>query len=175
MQQRRIVRILDVGGERLFAPVEPDEVGALAMGEAVVGAGEIALGALDLDHPGAGVGEPGRAVGRGHGLLHRHDQDAVQGQCLRHSVDSGKRRRKAAQASRDGHAAPCGASRGSQARWGFGCRPEFRERPDSSDPPCRIFISPQRRRDAEAKIKNSFRIPLRLCVSAVKILVANGP
>ena len=66
--------VLDVEGERLLAAVGPDEVRAQAVDAVVVAAGEVAgVGPLDLDHPGAEVGQlPGR-VRRGDRLLERDD------------------------------------------------------------------------------------------------------
>jgi hypothetical protein len=70
---------LQVDGDRLLAPVEPDEVRAGAVDHVVVAAREIAsVDPLHLDHPGAEVRQvPGRQRG-GHGLFDRHDGDAVQ-------------------------------------------------------------------------------------------------
>src|SRR5688500_12763306 len=49
---------LEVDGDRLLAPVEPDEVRSGAVDDVVVPAGEVtAVDALHLDHPGAEVGE----------------------------------------------------------------------------------------------------------------------
>ena len=77
-QDREIVGRLDVQLDRFLAPVEPDEIGALALGDGVVAAREVAARALDLDHPGARVGEPRRAKGRRHRRFERHDQQPVQ-------------------------------------------------------------------------------------------------
>jgi hypothetical protein len=76
MQQRRVLRPLDVGGERFLAAVEPREVARHALGRAVVAAREVALRALDLDHARARVGEPARAIGRGDRLLEGEHGDA---------------------------------------------------------------------------------------------------
>ncbi len=48
------------------------------MDHVVVLAGEVALGPLDLDHPGAGVGEAAGGQRRGHRLLQRHHKDPLQ-------------------------------------------------------------------------------------------------
>ena len=45
----------EIDGNRLLAAVEPDKIAALTLGGLVVTAGEIALGALDLDDGGAGI------------------------------------------------------------------------------------------------------------------------
>ena len=74
VQQRGIVGILDVGDQALLAAVEPDEIAGQALGGVVVAAGEIALGALDLDDARAGIGEAGAAIGRGDRLFQRDDQ-----------------------------------------------------------------------------------------------------
>ena len=59
MQQRGVVRVLDVGDKALLAAVEPDEIARQARGGLVVAAGEVAFRPLDLDDPRAGVGEAG--------------------------------------------------------------------------------------------------------------------
>ena len=78
MQERGIIRLLDVGDERLLAAIEPDEIGREAVHGFVVAAREIAFGALDLDDARPGVGEPRRTIGRGHRLFEGHDEDAVE-------------------------------------------------------------------------------------------------
>ena len=78
LQQRGVLGFLDVGDEALLAAVEPDEVARQAIGGTIVAAGEVALGALDLDDAGAGVGEAGTAVGRGDRLFERDDEQAVE-------------------------------------------------------------------------------------------------
>ena len=84
-EQRLVVGAREIEHQRFLAAVEPDEIRALALrasagrgwhGELVVVAREVALGALDLDHARAGVGEPARAHGRRHRLLQRHHQQA---------------------------------------------------------------------------------------------------
>src|SRR5260221_9002523 len=77
-QQRLICRILDVEGERLLASVEPEEIGALPMRDAVVAAREITLGPLDLDDPRAGIGEAGSAERRRYCLFGCDPQHALQ-------------------------------------------------------------------------------------------------
>ena len=74
VQQRGVVRLLDVGDQALLAAVEPDEVARQAFRRLVVAAREVALGAFDLDHPRAGIGQAGAAIGRGHRLLQRDDE-----------------------------------------------------------------------------------------------------
>ena len=69
-------RVLQVQPDRFLAPVQPHEIGALAMDETVVTAGEIALRPLDLQDPRPGIGQPSRHVGRGDRLLDGDDQDA---------------------------------------------------------------------------------------------------
>src|SRR5260370_42662260 len=46
-------------------------------GRAVVTAREIALGPLDLEDPGTGIRQAGRAIGGGHSPLHTHPQQNV--------------------------------------------------------------------------------------------------
>jgi hypothetical protein len=58
VEQVAVGRVLDIGGQRFLAAIEPDEIGAFAVHDGIVGAGEIALLALDLDHPCAGIGQP---------------------------------------------------------------------------------------------------------------------
>jgi hypothetical protein len=79
-QQGGVGRILEVERDRLLAAVEPDEIGALAVHDMVVAAGEIALFALDLDHPRAGIGEAGGAERRGDRLLERDNRDPFERQ-----------------------------------------------------------------------------------------------
>ncbi len=82
-QKRRVGRVLDIENERFLAAVEPQEIGAPAMRDVVVAAGEVALLALDLDDPRAGIGEARGAERRGDRLFERDHQHA--GQCLSHS------------------------------------------------------------------------------------------
>lgn len=81
LQQCGIVRIGEVENDRFLAAVQPHEIGTVAIDRRVVATGEVALGAFDLDHARAGVGEPRRCIRRGGRLLHRHHQDSFQGQC----------------------------------------------------------------------------------------------
>ena len=53
-------RLLQVEAGRLLAPVEPDEIGALAVDVGVIAPGEVALGPLDLDDPRACVRQAAR-------------------------------------------------------------------------------------------------------------------
>ena len=69
-------RILQVQPDRFLATVQPDEIGALAMDETVVAAGEVALRAFDLQDPRPGIGQPPRHVGGGDRLFDGDDQDA---------------------------------------------------------------------------------------------------
>ena len=75
MQQRGVVGIFDVGDKALLAAVQPDEIAGEAFGGFVVEAREIAFGALDLDDPGARVGEAGLTVRRGDGLFEGDDEE----------------------------------------------------------------------------------------------------
>ena len=79
VQQRRVVRMLDVGDQALLAAVQPDEIAGQAFGRVVVAAGEIAFRALDLDHARAGVGQAGTAIGRGDRLFERDDEQTGEG------------------------------------------------------------------------------------------------
>ena len=85
LHARAIALLAQVEGDRLLAAVDPDEVGGLAVHRVVVVAGEIAIAPLDLDDARAGIGQAAAAVGRGHRVLERDDQYAVQGlQCHVH-------------------------------------------------------------------------------------------
>jgi hypothetical protein len=64
--------------DRFLAAVEPDEIGALAVDVGVVAAGEVALRALDLDHPCAGIGKAGGAIGRRHRLFQGDDEKSFE-------------------------------------------------------------------------------------------------
>src|SRR5674476_521352 len=48
----------EVDDSGILAAVEPDEIAALALRGRIIAAGKVALGALDLDDLGAGVGQP---------------------------------------------------------------------------------------------------------------------
>src|SRR5581483_9433416 len=74
---------LGVEGDRLLAPVQPDEVAGLAAHGRVVSAGEVAGSRpLALDHPGPQVSQlPGGERHRD-GLLQRDDRDAIERQCV---------------------------------------------------------------------------------------------
>src|SRR5439155_12987930 len=70
---------LDVELDRLLAPVEPDEHARQAGHLRVVVAGEVAGGGpLDLDDPGAEVGQLPGGERRRHRLLDRHDHHPVE-------------------------------------------------------------------------------------------------
>ena len=58
MQQLGVGFRLDVGDQRFLALVQPDKVSRFTVDDIVVTAGKIALGTLDLDNAGAGLGEP---------------------------------------------------------------------------------------------------------------------
>ena len=79
MQQRRVVRVLDVGDQALLAAVQPDEIAGQAVGRLVVAAREIAFRALDLDDARAGVGKAGAAIRRGDRLFQRDDKQVGEG------------------------------------------------------------------------------------------------
>lgn len=83
VQDREAARVLQVEGDRLLAAVAPHEVRGEALRGGVVGAGEVAaVGALDLDDPGAEVGELAGGEGGGYGLFDGDDGDSVEGQRL---------------------------------------------------------------------------------------------
>ncbi len=74
-QQRGVVGQLEVEHDRLLATVGPEEIGRVAVRGRVVAAGEIALGALDLDDACAHFGKTARAKGGGERLFDGHDRD----------------------------------------------------------------------------------------------------
>ena len=70
---------LQVERDALLAAVQPDEVARLPLHGRVVPAREVALPRpLDLDHPGAEVGQLARRERRGHRLLDGDDERALQ-------------------------------------------------------------------------------------------------
>jgi hypothetical protein len=77
-QQCLVTVGLEIERDRLLAAVEPDEIGALAMDGGIVGAGEIALGPLDLDDTGPGIGQPAGTERRRDRLFDADDEDAVE-------------------------------------------------------------------------------------------------
>lgn len=86
-------RVLQIEGDGLLAPVAPHEMRGQALGRGVVATREVpAVDPLDLDDPGAEIGElPGRE-GRGDGLFDGDDGDAFEGQGLwLHAMDHGPR------------------------------------------------------------------------------------
>jgi hypothetical protein len=78
LDQRHLVGVLEVERDRLLAAVDPHPVRRFAVHRAVVAAGEVAFGALDLDHPRAGVGQPAAAVRRDLRLFECDDEHAAQ-------------------------------------------------------------------------------------------------
>ena len=70
-----------LGGEidhhGILAAVEPDEIAALAFCGGVIAAGEIALGAFDLDDMRAGIRQPRTAERRGNGLFDGDDDQSL--------------------------------------------------------------------------------------------------
>ena len=79
LDQRLVLGPLHVDGYRLLPAVQPYEIGGEAVHVIVVAAGEIPLGALQLDDAGAGVGQPARQERRGDRLFERDDEEAVEG------------------------------------------------------------------------------------------------
>src|SRR5688572_15832475 len=78
IEQQTLILRRQVQADRFFAPVEPNKVSALPLHKLVVVAREITFGTFDLDHPRAGIGQPGRCVRCGHRLLDRDDRDAFE-------------------------------------------------------------------------------------------------
>ena len=68
---------LEVEHDALFVAIDPHEVARFAVNLVVVGAGEIAGVAFNLDDTGTEIAQLARCEGRGHRLLERHDEDAV--------------------------------------------------------------------------------------------------
>src|SRR5690606_23175346 len=77
--ERAVFRVLQVGDDRFLAPVEPHEVGAVAVHHVVVAAREVSSGALDLDHARTGDGHLARGERSGDGLLDADDERAFEG------------------------------------------------------------------------------------------------
>ena len=90
---RRISRPSDdaMSSARFLAAVEPDKITALARGDVVVAAGEIAFRTLDLDHAGSCIREPNRAEGCSNGLFDRDDNQTFERKIgrSRHQYDLG--------------------------------------------------------------------------------------
>ena len=79
-EDRPCLRVLEVEGHALLRPVAPEEVRRLPVDALVVGAREVAAArALDLDHPGAEVGELAGAERGGDRVLERDDGEAGKG------------------------------------------------------------------------------------------------
>jgi hypothetical protein len=66
-----------VGDERFLTPVEPDEISALALRDAVVAAREVAARSFDLDDARAGIGHPAGTQRRGHRLFQAKNEESV--------------------------------------------------------------------------------------------------
>src|SRR5262245_35154405 len=71
-EQRPVFGLAEVEHHRLLAAIQPDEIGAFAMHNVVIFAGEIALGALHLDDTRTGIGKAACALWRRHRLLNRN-------------------------------------------------------------------------------------------------------
>ncbi len=81
VQDLPAARVLQVERDGLLAAVGPDEMRGQSLRGGVVGTREVAaVGPLDLDHPGAEVGELAGGEGGRDGLFDGDDGDAVQGQ-----------------------------------------------------------------------------------------------
>ena len=76
LEQPSVLGPGQVRDHRLLAAVEPDEMRALPVDDGVVVAREIALGALELDHPRARVRQLAARERRGHRLVQREDEGA---------------------------------------------------------------------------------------------------
>ena len=77
-QQRPVGFGCKIQADGLLAAIEPDKIGALALGKTVIAAGKITFGPLDLDHPRTGIGQPRRGEGRCHRLFDGDDQQSCQ-------------------------------------------------------------------------------------------------
>jgi hypothetical protein len=78
-QQRPAGVVLEVENDGLLAPVQPHEIGRLAVYGLVVATREVApVRPFDLDYPRAEVGELPGGEGGGDGLLEGDDEDALQ-------------------------------------------------------------------------------------------------
>ena len=80
IQDRPARGVLEIQAQGLLAAVEPDEVAGQALDGGVVVPREVAWARpLDLDHPGAQVGQLTGGERRGDRLLHRDHRDATRG------------------------------------------------------------------------------------------------
>lgn len=57
LQEGLVILLPEIKAERFLAPVQPDEIGTLALNEMIIFAGEIPFRPLHLDHPRSGFGE----------------------------------------------------------------------------------------------------------------------
>jgi len=86
VQDAASFRRLDVHGHRLLGAVQPDEVAGLPVHGLVVLPGEVtSAGPLDLDHPGAEVGQLSGRERRGYSVLEGDHRDACE---WKHSLPS---------------------------------------------------------------------------------------
>ena len=77
-QQGQIARLLQVKGNAFLASVEPDEISAVALGQMIIPPGEVSFRSFNLDHPGAGIGQPAGRIRRCYGLFDGDNGDAFQ-------------------------------------------------------------------------------------------------
>ncbi len=71
-----VLRQREIEADRFLATIEPHEIGALALCEAIVIAREVSLRTLDLDDPRARIGQPAAAHRRRNRLFERNHQRA---------------------------------------------------------------------------------------------------
>src|SRR5690606_36943074 len=62
-EKGEIVRLLDIELDRFLAPVQPDEIAALAVDNAVIGAREVTVRAFNLDDARARIGKTAGKIG----------------------------------------------------------------------------------------------------------------
>lgn len=112
LDQREVLRLPQVDPAGFLAPVDPDEIGGLALGEGVIAAREIAFRPLQLDHACAGIGELAARDRRGHRLLQRDHDDSFERIRHRHPLGRVERKSAPVTASQMGRlvGAGCGAS-----------------------------------------------------------------
>ncbi len=81
LEQRAVSRVFQIQGNRLFTPVDCGEIGAFAIAEWRKMPCVIAKpGALDLDHPGAQIGQDHRAIRPGQNMGKVNNGDVGKGE-----------------------------------------------------------------------------------------------
>ena len=85
VQQRRIVRRLDIGRQTFLAAIQPNKVAGQPGNRPVIASGEIPFRPFDLDDPRPGVSQTGTAIRRRDRLLQRKHEQPIQ-RASRHTL-----------------------------------------------------------------------------------------